>query len=390
MSGLEFVNEELELLRGDSLYRDFRLVEGRQGAEVVVNGRPKLCLCSNNYLGLAGRSEVCEAAARAAVDLGTGAGASRLISGHTPLHEELEQRLASFEGAEAAIVFPTGYMANLGAIGALVGKEDVVFGDRLNHASLIDACRLSDASFRVYPHGDMDALERALDRSRSFRRRLVVTDGLFSMDGDLAPLPEIAELADRYGAIVMVDEAHGTGVLGRSGRGAAEALGVDERITVKMGTLSKALGSLGGFVAGSQGLIDLLRNKSRTFIYTTGLPPAVCAASCAALQIVEREPWLRESLRENAGLVRAELGLELPAIVTPIIPSIIGDPETAVSVSAALFDEGLLVPAVRPPTVPKGTSRLRLSVMATHDPDQLRRACHAIARALGSRSDGSR
>ena len=390
MSGLEFVNEELELLRGDSLYRDFRLVEGRQGAEVVVNGRPKLCLCSNNYLGLAGRSEVCEAAARAAVDLGTGAGASRLISGHTPLHEELEQRLASFEGAEAAIVFPTGYMANLGAIGALVGKEDVVFGDRLNHASLIDACRLSDASFRVYPHGDMDVLERALDRSRSFRRRLVVTDGLFSMDGDLAPLPEIAELADRYGAIVMVDEAHGTGVLGRSGRGAAEALGVDERITVKMGTLSKALGSLGGFVAGSQGLIDLLRNKSRTFIYTTGLPPAVCAASCAALQIVEREPWLRESLRENAGLVRAELGLELPAIVTPIIPSIIGDPETAVSVSAALFDEGLLVPAVRPPTVPKGTSRLRLSVMATHDPDQLRRACHAIARALESRANSGR
>lgn len=382
MDKLNFLDEELKGLKENNLYREFRTVTGSQGPVVEVDGRQVLCLCSNNYLGLADRRELREAAIEAVQRYGVGAAASRLVSGQMKLHQELEESLARFENTEAAIVFPTGYMANLGTIRALVEKEDLVLGDRLNHASLLDACRLAEATFRVYAHGDLHALEQILQRAKSFRRKLIVTDSVFSMDGDLAPLREIVELADRYGALVMIDEAHGTGVLGENGRGASEALGVEGRLEVKMGTLSKALGCVGGFVAGSEKLIQFLRNKARTFIYTTALPPAVCASALAALQIVRSEPDLRDNLKKNVSFVRQSLGLSPQPVATPMIPVIVGEATPTLELSQFLLQAGILAPAIRPPTVPEGTSRLRLSLMATHTSCQLGQACKAIQQGI--------
>jgi glycine C-acetyltransferase/8-amino-7-oxononanoate synthase len=348
----EFINQELKALKKSGLYRELR----------TINGKEHLIFCSNDYLGLANHPKVIEASTKAIEKFGFGAGASRLISGNTILHEELEKTIAEFKGREVAIVFPTGYMANLGVISSLVSEKDTIIIDRLNHASIIDACRLSKAKLQVYPHKDMKALEKILKRSGKYNKRLIVTDSLFSMDGDIAPLPEIVSLARKYNAITMIDEAHATGTLGEKGKGAEEYFGIEGQIDIVMGTLSKAIGSLGGFVAGSHALIDYLRNKARSFIYTTALPPAACAAALAAIEIIESEPELVRNLRMNSRFLGKE---------TPIIPILIGDADKTMEVSQKLFDRGIFVSGIRPPTVPKNESRLRLTVTANHSKEDI-------------------
>jgi 8-amino-7-oxononanoate synthase len=366
------------------LQRSLRAVDGPQDARVVVGGRSVLSLCSNNYLGLANHPEVIEAAVAAARELGVGSGASRLISGSMRLHHDLETRLAAFKGAEACLLFTSGYHANLGVISSLVGEGDAVFSDALNHASLIDGCRLSRATVSVYPHVELAALEAHL-RSARARRRLIVTDSIFSMDGDAAPLAAICDLAERYDAMVMVDEAHATGVVGPRGGGLVQALGLERRISVQMGTLGKALGGFGAYVAGSSALIDFLVNRARTFIFTTALPPPVVAAAGAALTIVEREPERRSTVRRHAQRLRAGLragGYDVQGDDTShILPVLIGDAEATMALSAALLDHGVLAHGIRPPTVPDGTARIRATVMATHREEDIDEAVRAFVQA---------
>jgi len=351
------------------LQRSVRPVDGPQDARLVLDGRPVLSLCSNNYLGLANHPQVIEAAVDAARAYGVGSGASRLISGSMRVHEELEDRLASFKGADACLLFTSGYQANLGVIGSLVGPGDAVFSDALNHASLIDGCRLSRAAVHVYGHGDPAALEDRL-RSVNARRRLIVTDSVFSMDGDAAPLAAICDLAERYDAMVMVDEAHATGVVGARGAGLVEALGLERRVTVQMGTLGKALGGFGAYVAGSSALIDFLINRARTFVFTTALPPPVVAAAAAALTLVEREPERRVAVRRNADRLRAglgALGYDVRGDAdSHIVPIVIGTAAATMELSEALLANGVFAHGIRPPTVAEGTARIRATVMATH------------------------
>ena len=377
----DFIKEELNSLKERGLYRTLRSIESAQGPEVVINGKKYLCFCSNNYLGLADNPDIKKTVIDALEKYGLGAGASRLISGSMCLHEQLEKTLARFKKKEAALVFPTGYMANLGIISALVGKEDIVIVDKLNHASIIDACKLSGALIRIYPHKDMVKLEKILNNAGKYSRRLIVTDSLFSMDGDIAPLEDIVELAKKYDAITMIDEAHATGVFGKSGGGVAQFLGVEEEIDITMGTLSKALGCMGGFVAGSEELIAYLKNKARSFIYTTALPPMVCAGALAALEYMQNNPELRESLWKNVAYLQGRLeenGWLLNSKESQILPVIIGEIEETMKISTSLLNEGILVPGIRPPTVPKGTSRLRISVMATHTRKHLDRLVEII------------
>ena len=374
-------DEELDHLRAAGLWRELRRIEGAVDTWVTVDGVRALLLCSNNYLGLATHPALAEAAARAAHTYGVGAGASRLISGSLAIHRDLEARLARFKHTAAALLFPTGYHANIGAITALVRRGDAVFSDQLNHASIIDGCRLSGATVHVYPHTDTRALAELLTQHPA-RRRLVVTDSVFSMDGDHAPLRDIATIAAAHGAMLMVDEAHATGVDGPSGAGLVEALGLHNAVTVQMGTLGKALGCAGAFIAGSQSLIDLLVNRARSLIYTTALPPPVVAAGDAARDVVAREPERRARLAaisaELRELLRA-LGFEIPAGEGPIIPVIAGSSERALAWSRELLERGVFVPAIRPPTVPAGTARLRVTLMATHSDDDLRHAVDAFA-----------
>lgn len=340
---------------------------------------------SNDYLSLAHDPRLIAASAEGAKS-GAGASASPLVTGRTEWHVRLEQALADFEGRPAAILFPTGYAANVGAISALCAEQDVVYCDRLNHSSLVDGCRLSGATFRVYRHDDLSTLEAALERGAAHRRRWIVTDGIFSMDGDLAPLWDLCRLAERFDALVLVDEAHGTGVFGENGRGATEACDVESRVAVRVGTLSKALGSLGGFVSGPESLVEWLWNSSRTQMFSTALPPSCCAAACAALEIVRAEPERRTRLHANAKALRERLraaGLELPAgVAGPIVPVVLHDPERAMRVAARLESAGLLVAAIRPPTVPRGTSRLRMTVNAAHDADAVERLADAVIEAV--------
>lgn len=341
------------------------------------DGRVVVDFGSNDYLGLAADPRLARAASEAARTYGWGAGASPLVSGWTEPHQRLADAIATFERSEAAVVFPTGFAANLGTIPALVGPGDVVYSDRLNHASLIDGCRLSRAEVKVYPHADADRLAALLadDRGR-YRRALIVTDGVFSMDGDLAPLAGLAEVAGRFGAVLMVDEAHGTGVFGPDGRGAASACGVAGRVHVKVGTLSKGLGSLGGFVAGSRRLIAWLVNHARPLIFSTALPPPAAAAALEALRIVEREPWRRErvhALGRQVGSALADVGFPVGASPGPIIPVVVGTPDRAVALARRLLEAGLFAPAIRPPTVPEGTSRLRISLSAAHSDEDVDR-----------------
>jgi len=378
---LAFLEEELHGLRKEGLYRTITGIEGPQGPHIKIGGREVLNLSSNNYLGLADHPKIKEVAIKALQRYGAGAGASRLVSGDMAPHRELESRLARFKGSEAALLFNSGYHANLGIITALVGRGDVILSDRLNHASIIDAAILSRATVKRYLHRNMDTLERLLVEHRQSRRRLIVTDGLFSMDGDLAPMKEIVKLAKRYDAIVMVDDAHATGTLGERGRGSLEHHAIKSDEIIQMGTLGKAIGSFGGFVAGGTKLIDYLINRARPFVFTTALPPSVCAASTAALEVITEEPELVATLQERAAFMNNALksaGLDTMTSESQIIPLLIGDQERAVTASKGLLKEGLYVQAIRPPTVPEGTSRLRLTVMAGHTIEELDRAVTII------------
>lgn len=376
---------ELQQLREQGLYRSLRTVAGSQGSRVVAEGREVVLLCSNNYLGLADHPALKRAAVEAVERYGTGSGASRLVSGTMELHAALEERLARFKGTEAALVFNSGYAANSGIIPALAGRGDVVFSDRLNHASIVDGCLLSRARFVRYPHNDMNALERLLAEHRGAGRMLIVTDGVFSMDGDLAPLPALAALKRQYGALLMVDDAHGTGVLGESGRGTAEQFGVTADIDLQMGTLGKALGGFGAYVAASAEVVELLVNRARSFIFSTSLPPAVLAAARAALDLVDSPEGdaLRRRLARSAALFRDALqgaGFDTMGSETQIVPALVGEAEPVMAFTRRLLEEGYYVQGIRPPTVPAGTCRLRCTLMATHDESDLERAVAAMTR----------
>jgi 8-amino-7-oxononanoate synthase len=366
---LDWIDGELDALAAKGLRRAIEPLDSPQGPVVEVGGRRLVNLCSNDYLGLAADPRLRRAAADAALEDGAGAGASRLVAGDLPIHRRLEARLAAWKGAEAALLFNSGYHANAGVPPALVGRDDAIFSDVLNHASIVDGCLLSRAEHVRYRHVDVDELADLLARSTA-RRKLVVTDSVFSMDGDAAPLRELASVCDRHGAMLYVDEAHAAGVLGPTGAGLAEALGVTERIDVHMGTLGKALGAFGAYVAGSRALSDLLVSRARTFVFTTALPPAACAAALTALDVVVAEPERRARVlalteRAKAGLGR--LGFDVARVVAPILPVVLGSEERALAASRALRARGLFVRAIRPPTVPRGTSRLRVALSAAHE-----------------------
>ena len=381
-----WMSEELAALESAGLRRGRREVRPLPGGACEIDGQRLWNFAGNDYLGLAGDPRVVAAAQAALADSGVGARASALVAGRTEWHVRLEKALARFEGQEAAILFPTGYAANVGTIAALVDEHDVVFCDRLNHASLIDGSRLSGAKLRVFRHSELETLERELQKASEFRRRLIVTDGVFSMDGDVAPLRELCDLAERFEADVLVDEAHGTGVFGEQGRGLCEHFGVEDRVAVRVGTLSKAIGTLGGFVAGSQLLVDWLWNKARPQVFSTALPPAICAAATAAIEIIQSEPERRKKLWHNCEFVRLELasrGIGVEANSTgPIIPIELGDPEAVVAAQRQLEERGCLVAAIRPPTVPQGTSRLRISLSAAHDELALKTLVAALLEVL--------
>jgi glycine C-acetyltransferase/8-amino-7-oxononanoate synthase len=378
------IESALSDIRDRGLYRRMRMISGPQGPRVLLDGRPVLLLCSNNYLGLADHPRVREAAAEAAMRYGAGAGASRLVSGNMRIHRRLEERLAEFKGYPSALLFGSGFLANTGVIQALARPGEVVFSDALNHASIVDGCRLAGAEAFVYDHGDMDHLAWGL-REAEGRGSLIVTDGVFSMDGDVAPLTEIVELARRHDARVMVDDAHGTGTIGPDGRGAVAAAGLEEEVDVLVGTLGKALGSYGAFVCCDRQMAKYLVNTARTLIFSTALAPPQVAAAMAALELLREEPRRVERLQRNSRVLRETLGEEgLPAGggETPIVPVIVGDPEAAVSASERALERGVFAQAIRPPTVPAGSSRLRLTVMASHTKTELREAAQAIAKAV--------
>jgi len=374
---------DLARLDAAALRRDLRPIDSASDTEVAIDGRSYLLLSSNNYLGLATHPAVRAAARQAIERYGCGAGASRLISGHLDLHAAVETKLAAFKGTEAALLFPSGYQANVGTITALVGRDDHVYSDALNHASIIDGCRLSRASVHVYPHRNVRALEAQLATTPQGGRRLIVTDSVFSMDGDRAPLAALAALAEQYHSWLMVDEAHATGVIGPRGAGLAAADGVGGRVDIHLGTHGKALGGAGAYVAGSRALIEWLVNRARSFVYTTGLAPAATAAAGAALDIVVAEPERREALARNAARLRdglSALGFAVGGD-THIIPVAVGDNRPAVQLAEALRARGVLAQAIRPPTVPEGTARLRVTPMATHTAAQLDRVLAAFAEA---------
>ncbi len=380
---------QLDDLEATGLRRTLRSLSGAQGPYVKLDGRPVLLLCSNNYLGLATHPLVIEALCRATVRYGAGSGGSRLISGSMDSHHQLEERLAAFKGTQRALLFNSGYAANCGILQGLFGEGDVIFSDALNHASIIDGCRLSRAATRIYPHGDVQALEVLL-KAEAPRRRgrwLIVTDGVFSMDGDLAPLPQLVELKERFDCLLMVDDAHGTGVLGRGGRGSGEHLDCLEHIDLHMGTLGKALGVTGAYLAGSTDTVELLINRARSFVFSTSLPPGVAAAAEAALEIVtagEGEA-LRRRLQYNRQSLTAVLnagGVAVPAAPTPIVPIAVGAPQPTMEASRRLLEQGYFIQGIRPPTVPAGSCRLRATIMANHEPQDLEAAGRAVLKTL--------
>ncbi|MBI1345303.1 8-amino-7-oxononanoate synthase [bacterium] len=355
----------------------------------LVDGQRVRNFAGNDYLALAHHPQVMAAAQAATTESGTGAQGSALVCGRTPWHQRLEETLAHFEAGEAAILFPTGMAANIGTLAALIGPDDVIFCDRFNHASLVDGCRLSGAAFRVYRHQELDRLRDQLSKSANYRRRWIVTDTVFSMDGDLAPLTKLCDLAEQYDAHLMVDEAHATGVWGATGRGGCEHLGVEDRVAVKVGTLSKALGSLGGFVAGSVELIEVLWNSARTQMFSTALPPGVCAAAAQSVTILQTEPERLPQLHRLCTLFRSALAergiVPLENSCGPIVPIVVGTPDRAVDLAARLEKRGYLVGAIRPPTVPTGTSRLRISLSLAHSAEDLLHLADAIAEEFSVR-----
>jgi glycine C-acetyltransferase len=390
-SGLEgLAAERLGAIRARGTHRRMRVLAGAQAPRMCVDGREVLLFAGSNYLDLACHPEVAEASARAARELGCAAGGSRLINGNLELHEALEAELAAFFGTESALVFGTGYMANVGVIPALVGRGDVVVSDALCHASIIDGCRLSGAAVRVVPHGDAAAFEEALARAaREFARVLLVVDGVYSMDGDLAPLPALVAAARRHGALVLLDDAHGAGVLGAGGRGTAELLGVEGEVDVLVGTLGKALGSFGAFVAGSAALRELLVNTARSFIFSCALAPPQVEAARAALRVLRREPWRRERLLLLADRLRrslAAVGLATAPSTTHIVPVVIGENERTMAACERLLERGFYAQGIRHPSVPEGTARLRVTPMATHQEGEIDALAEALAEVLGTAS----
>ena len=376
-----FIHDELQDLRNASLHRRMRSVDGKQGPTLIVDGREVLNFSSNNYLGLANHPALCKAAKEAIDRYGCGSGASRLISGNMVLHEELESKIAAFKGTEAALVFNSGFQANTGILSTLVAEGDVILSDALNHASIIDGCRLARAKVVVYGHCDLDQLERGLKEVSAHRRKLIVTETLFSMDGDEAPLTDIVGLAEKYGAMIMVDEAHATGVFEPDGAGLVAKLGLGDRVLIQMGTLGKALGGFGAYVAGSWSLRELLINRCRSFVFTTSLPPAIMAMGIAAVDLVKQEPERRQALWQNCERLRIglkSLGYALGNSQSPILPLIVGDATQCMQLSRRLLERGVFAQGIRPPTVPPGTSRLRITLMATHTKEHLEQALNTF------------
>jgi glycine C-acetyltransferase/8-amino-7-oxononanoate synthase len=380
---MDDLQDRLDELTELGVHRRMRLISGPQGPRVVIDGKPALLLCSDNYLGLADHPRVREAAADAATRWGVGAGSTRLVSGTMTLHRRLEERLAEFHGTESALLFGSGYLANLGVIPTLAQTGQVVFSDELNHASIVDGCRLAGADVFVYDHCDPDHLAYGL-RQHAGRGALVVTDGVFSMDGDVAPLHDIVEVTQRHRVRIMVDEAHAVGVLSRDGRGAVAEAGLEDEVDVLVGTLGKSLGSYGAYVACEQVTARLLASSARPFMYSSAPPPPMVAAALAALSLLEAEPRRIQKLRANADELRDELakeGFEVAGSSTQIVPLIVGDTYDALRMAEAALDQGVFAQAIRPPAVPDGTARLRLSVMASHTRSELREAAQVLGRA---------
>ena len=386
---LAHLTAELTSLKEQGLYRRLRVLEDEQKSATTFDHRHVVNLSSNNYLGLTTHPRLRERAIEATRRFGVGTGSVRTIAGTMAIHMELERRLAEFKNTEAAVVFQSGFAANAGTVAAVLDKDDVVVSDELNHASIIDGCRLSRAAIKVFPHKDVDAARQVLKSLPANRRALVVTDGVFSMDGDLGPLPDLCTLAEEYGAIMMVDDAHASGVFGRSGRGTIDHFGVHGRVDVQVGTLSKAVGVLGGYVAGSRALIEFLYHRARPFLFSTSHPPAVAAACIAAIDVLVEEPQIIDRLWENtrffkAGLAR--LGFNTGLSESPITPVIVGDGALAMTLSDRLFEAGVFAQGIASPTVPAGKARVRTIVTATHTRDELQFALDAfgaVGRALG-------
>jgi 8-amino-7-oxononanoate synthase len=381
------IEERLERLRLGNRYRSLRRVESSQAARILLDGKEVLLFCSNNYLGLADHPALKAAAGEAAERFGCGSGASRLISGNMGLHEGLEARLARFKGYPACLLFNSGYAANVGILSSLMESGDVIFSDALNHASLIDGCRLSRADVKIYRHRDADHLESLLREAGGFGKRLIVTDTLFSMDGDLAPLPELVGLARRHGCLLMLDEAHAVGVMGSKGRGVAEHFGLPDAADISVGTLGKALGSFGAFAVCRPPVREYLLNHARSLIYSTSLPPPVLAAAAKALEILEAEPERRERLLENADLFARgirHLGFSVPEPVTPVFSVVLGEEAKALRLCERMLLLGVYAQAIRPPTVPPETSRIRFSLMATHTREDVRHALDALGSSLAA------
>ncbi len=378
---VDFIAAELTAIRNQGLYRELRQVDGPQEPSILLDGREVLNFSSNNYLGLANHPNLQTAAAEALERYGCGSGASRLISGNMTLHLELEERIAKLKGTESALVFNSGFQANVGILSTLLGEGDMIFSDALNHASIIDGCRLSRAKVVVYPHCNLDHLEAALKKAPQKARKLIVTETVFSMDGDIAPMQEIVELAERHGAVIMVDEAHATGVFGPNGAGVLAEMGLRDRVLIQMGTLGKALGGFGAFVAGKRNLRELLINRCRSFIFTTALPPVLMAMGIAAVDLLEQEPERRFTLWRNSQRLKNELkdlGFSLGESSSQILPLIIGDSEVCMQFSKSLLAKGIFAQGIRPPTVQPGTARLRITTMATHTDEHVRQAIQAF------------
>ena len=385
MNKLSFLDDELFGLEKKGLYRTLRTCSKFKSSKLVLDEKELINFSSNDYLGLAGDPVLREAACDAIEKYGCSSTASRLMCGNLALNEELEKRIAGFKRTEAALIFSSGYMANIGVISALMGRQDVIFADKDNHASLVDGCILSRAKLIRYPHKNIKSLERILKDAGKYSRRLIVTDSLFSMDGDIAPLPEIIELANTYDCMVMIDDAHATGVLGRTGRGSAEYFDIpEEAIDIHMGTFGKALGSFGAYVAGSRKLKELLINKARSFIFSTALPPSVIGSVIAAISILEMDNTRIKMLNKNAGYFRNQLqkeGFNILDTKSQIIPLIVGGNEKAIQLSRFLSQNGIFALAIRPPTVPQNTARIRFSITAVHSKEELSYAIEIIKKA---------
>ena len=384
MSKLDWLTQEINGLKEQGLYNNIRTIGSAQGARLVVDGKDVLNFCSNNYLGLANHPKIVEAAKEATKNYGVGPAAVRSIAGTTDLHVQLEQRLAKFKGAEDVITFQSGFTANLGTISALVGKEDVIFSDRLNHASIIDGSRLSGAKIVPYEHNDPGALEDAIkDNASKFRRALIITDGVFSMDGDIAPLPALVEVAKKYDILFMVDDAHGEGVLGKGGRGIVDHFGLHGQVDIEVGTMSKAFGVVGGMVAGEKAIIEWLRQRGRPFLFSSAVTAPDAASCLAAVDLLEQSTELVDKLWANAKYFKEEmkkLGFDTGVSETPITPVMLGEAPLAQQFSRELFENGVFAMAIGFPTVAKGKARIRVMISAAHDNDDLGQGLDAFAK----------